>query len=95
MTRPRKRDVERVFRIPKRGLLYWTRQYAKVGNRIKVYPILGGTPVEKSVLRVGKNRMGRISYFTNDGTVLTEELVPQHHARVQRDACARAERGRK
>ena len=68
--------------IPKRGKLYRDQSYAKIGDRIKVYPLLTAQPYHAIVQKVYSNKFGRVSYATNRGLVITEELIPQHHARV-------------
>ena len=82
----------KIVRIPK-SRLDWRKQYAKVGDWIKVYPFMENyrtgfptatAPILKRVIRVDKNKFGRVSYYTNDGLVLTEELTPMHHAGIWR-----------
>lgn len=83
--------------IPSGGLLSWKRCYADVGDTITVYPLLppGADPFQAEVVKVSRNRFGRISYDVvthciNSGHreivhrqhVFTEELVPEHHQRV-------------
>lgn len=83
--------------IPSDDRLSWKRCYADVGDTITVYPLLppGADPFQAEVVKVSKNRFGRISYDVvahciNSGLreivhrqhVLTEELVPEHHQRV-------------
>ena len=68
-----------------------------MGDTITVYPLnpAGADPFMGEVVRVSRNQFGRISYVVvthclNSGLreivhrrlVLTEELVPEHHQRV-------------
>jgi len=92
-----KRSIPGKIKIPKDGLLSWNRCYADVGDTIIVYPLLppGADPFQAEVVKVSRNRFGRISYDVvahciNSGRreivhrqhVFTEELVPEHHQRV-------------
>src|SRR3990167_1888026 len=56
--------------------------YAKVGDHIKIYPIDGKPPYCAVVQTVNRNKFGRMSYATDRGLVITEELLPQSYARV-------------
>ena len=73
--------------IPKRAKLSSHKQYAKIGERIKIYPLLGGLPGCSSkpwtgvVTDVKKNKYGRISYYVDGKFVITEELTPDLHKR--------------
>lgn len=75
--------AERLIKIPSKGL-HWTQQYAKPGDRIKVYPLLGGAPYLATVTNVNRNKYGRISYQTDMKLVVTEELTPRLHKGVTR-----------
>lgn len=77
MTKPRVRLV------PQRGLSI-TERYAKVGDNLIIWPLIGRTgPRIVEVARVKRNRYGRISYIGTDGTlILTESLSQFRHSGI-------------
>ena len=78
-------EKPRINYIPRKGLR-WNKQYAKVGDYIAVWPILRKPDFYMDVvLKVTKNRYGRISYrTTKKELVITEELTPLHHGGMRR-----------
>ncbi len=78
-------EKPRIKYIPRNGL-HWNKQYAKVGDCIAVWPILRKPDFYMDVvLKVTKNRYGRISYrTTRKELVITEELTPLYHDGMKR-----------
>ena len=57
----------------------WKKVYAKVGDRVPVYPFSWRTkPFVGVVEKVTMNKFGRISYVVDGVTVFAEELLPAH-----------------
>lgn len=55
----------------------WKKVYAKVGDRVPVYPFSWlGEPFIGVVKKVKMNHFGRVSYVIGDREVHAEELLP-------------------
>ena len=71
--------------VPTRGL-EWTKRYAAPGDMIAVWKLVGNKPVQiQRVNKVTRNKYGRISYGTDFGYVMTEELSPYTHRSLSYD----------
>ncbi|MGN2391240.1 hypothetical protein [Pelomicrobium sp. G1] len=72
-------------KLPKRGPLYWSRQYFAVGDKVTVRPLMSpDLSWVGTVEKVTRNKYKRVSYVVNGKPVLLEELLKNRN-RVQRE----------